>query len=69
MKLIKGQKIADKILANLKKRIKKEKLHPGLAVILIGEDKASKIYVALKKKAARRIGISFFLFKCAYVEL
>jgi methylenetetrahydrofolate dehydrogenase (NADP+)/methenyltetrahydrofolate cyclohydrolase len=63
MKLIKGQKIADGILAVLKKKIKKEKLKPGLAVILVGEDKASKIYVALKKKAARKIGVEFSLFK------
>lgn len=63
MKLIKGRKIADGILADLRRKIKKEKLKPGLAVILVGEDKASQIYVALKKKAARKIGVNFFFFK------
>jgi methylenetetrahydrofolate dehydrogenase (NADP+)/methenyltetrahydrofolate cyclohydrolase len=63
MKLIKGRKIADGILADLKRKIKKEKLKPGLAVVLVGEDKASKLYVNLKKKAAQEIGINFYLFK------
>jgi methylenetetrahydrofolate dehydrogenase (NADP+) / methenyltetrahydrofolate cyclohydrolase len=63
MKLIKGRKIADGILADLKKRIKKEKLVPGLAVILVGENKASRIYVKLKEKAALKIGVNFSFFK------
>lgn len=63
MKLIKGRKIADKILSDLKKKIAKEKIKPGLAVILIGESEASKMYVNLKKKAARKIGVYFSMFK------
>lgn len=63
MKLLRGKKIADKILKDLKSKIKKEKLKPALAVVLVGEDKASQIYVNLKKKAARKIGVEFYLFK------
>jgi len=63
MKLLEGKRISEKILKNLKNRIKKEKLKPALAVILIGDDKASEIYVKLKKKAAERIGVAFKLFK------
>jgi len=67
MKLIKGKKIADGILRNIKREIKKEKLGIGLAVILVGEDEASKIYTRLKKKAAEKVGINFFEFRFANV--
>ena len=63
MKLLKGKAIADKILNNLKKRIKQEKLKPALVVLLIGENKASKIYVKLKKEAAKKIRMDFFVFR------
>ena len=63
MKLLKGKKISEKILKGLKIRIKKEKTKPGLAVILIGKNPASDIYVRLKEKAARRVGIKFFLYR------
>jgi len=63
MKLLEGGKISDKILKNIQKKIKSENLNPGLAVVLIGENEASKIYVNLKKKAAEKIGIKFYLSK------
>lgn len=63
MKLLKGKEIADKILENIKQKIEKEKLDVGLAVILVGKNKASDIYVRLKKEAAEKIGINFYLFK------
>ncbi len=63
MKLLQGKKIADRILGDLKKKISAQKNKPGLAVILVGNDKASQLYVKLKKKAAERIGIKFQLFR------
>jgi methylenetetrahydrofolate dehydrogenase (NADP+)/methenyltetrahydrofolate cyclohydrolase len=63
MKLLKGKKIADAILKKIKGEIKKASLRPTLAVILIGDDKASHLYVKLKKRAAEKIGIKFQLFK------
>ena len=57
MKIINGRKIADKILFNLKKKIKEKKTKPCLAIILIGHDPASEIYVSLKEKTAQKIGI------------
>ncbi|MFA6383473.1 MAG: bifunctional 5,10-methylenetetrahydrofolate dehydrogenase/5,10-methenyltetrahydrofolate cyclohydrolase [Parcubacteria group bacterium] len=63
MRLLKGKKIAGKTLNDLKKALQKQKLKPGLAVILVGENKASKVYVGLKKKAAKAVGINFYLFK------
>lgn len=61
MKLLKGKKIADEILKKIKGEIKKSSLQPALAVILIGNDKASHLYVNLKRKAAQKIGIKFQL--------
>lgn len=63
MILLKGKKISDKILEDLKIRIRKEKLKPGLAVVLVGKNPASEIYVRLKKKAAGKVGIIFHLYR------
>ena len=57
MKLFNGKKAAQKILTDLAARIKKEKLKPVLAVIMVGENEASKVYLKLKKEAAKKIGI------------
>ncbi len=63
MKLLEGQKIADKILAKVAKNLKKAEKKAFLAVILVGDDEASKIYTNLKGKAAKRIGMNFKLFR------
>ncbi len=63
MKLLEGKKISEKILANLKKKISIKKTKPELAVILVGEDRASETYVFLKEKAAKKIGMVFHKFK------
>jgi len=64
MQLINGKGIADNILSKLKSDIDKSGSIPGLAVVLVGDDKASHIYVELKEKAAQEVGIKFekFLF-------
>ena len=41
-------------------RLKQRGVEPGLAVVLVGEDPASKIYVRNKKKAAEKAGINSF---------
>lgn len=63
MQLIKGREIADNILNNIKSEIENAETKPTLAVILIGKDEASRIYVGLKEKAAREIGFNFLLYK------
>lgn len=60
MKLLLGKPVADEILNRLKGDISLSEQKPGLAVILIGSDKASKIYVDLKEKKAKEIGMNFF---------
>lgn len=67
-KILDGKKIASKI----KDELRSEVLHlqekgviPGLAVILVGDDAASKIYVKNKKKACEEIGINSQVFEMA----
>ena len=60
--IIDGKKTAAKLREELKKKIIDLKsnfnLVPGLTVILIGEDPASKIYVKNKEKFAKEVGIN-----------
>lgn len=44
--------------------IEKQKNKPGLAAILVGDDPASFVYVNLKEKACREIGINFHKYLC-----
>ncbi len=52
-----GKRLRDKILSNLKSKIEDFTKKPVLAVILVGDDPASRIYVNNKKKTAENIGI------------
>ena len=56
-KLIEGKIVAQKILKNLSEEILYLEKKPSLAVIIVGEDSASKIYVNLKRKKAQELGI------------
>lgn len=58
-KIIDGKEIAKKIRGELAKKVKNEKLNPNLAVILCGDDEASKVYVRQKSKACEDVGIEF----------
>jgi len=62
MKLLYGKPIADKILDRLKNDIAMQEEKPGLAVILVGDNEASQMYVSLKEKTADKIGMVFFRF-------
>jgi methylenetetrahydrofolate dehydrogenase (NADP+)/methenyltetrahydrofolate cyclohydrolase len=54
--IIDGKKIAQEIRDEIKNKIKDFKQKPGLAVVLVGEDEASKIYVKNKEKDCQEIG-------------
>ena len=60
--IIDGKKTAAELREELKKKIIKLKSSlnavPGLTVILVGEDPASKIYVKNKEKFAKEVGIN-----------
>ena len=60
--LIDGKALAKKIRDNLKiecEELKKQGTLPKLAVILVGDDSASKVYVRNKNKACEDVGIEF----------
>ncbi len=61
--LIDGKKVAESIRGSLKEEIaalKSKGITPGLAVVLVGENPASKKYVASKEKTCGDIGINSF---------
>lgn len=56
--ILEGSLLATAIREKAKDRIDADATHPpGLAVILVGDDAASEIYVGLKEQAARDVGI------------
>lgn len=60
--IIDGKELAKRIRENLKKEceeLKKEGIIPKFAVILVGDNPASKVYVRNKSKAAEETGIIF----------
>ena len=57
--IIKGKELAQKIRLELKEEVAKLKVKPKLAVIMVGNDKASEVYVRNKSKACDEIGIGF----------
>lgn len=62
MELIDGKELAKKIRANLKTEVdelRKQGITPKLAVIMVGDDKASSVYVRNKSRACNEIGIEF----------
>ena len=63
--IVAGKTIANEMLADLQLRV--ERLAAGggkaaLAVVLVGDDKPSQIYIRKKSEAARQIGVAFFDF-------
>ncbi|HKW94170.1 MAG TPA: bifunctional methylenetetrahydrofolate dehydrogenase/methenyltetrahydrofolate cyclohydrolase FolD [Methylomirabilota bacterium] len=77
MLVLSGKEVAAKVLAGVKTAVADLREHtgaqPALAVILVGEDPASQIYVRNKKRAADEVGIGTrdFLFPqgCSQAEL
>ena len=60
--IIDGKGLAKKIRENLKKdveELKKQGINPKFAVILVGDNPASKIYIKNKNKACNEIGIQY----------
>lgn len=60
--IIDGKELAKKIRANLKiecEELNKEGIKSKLAVIMVGDDPASKVYVRNKSKACEEVGIEY----------
>lgn len=62
MKLLDGKKLSEKILANLKKEVRKSNLKLRLAVVQVGENSVSQIFINQKKKACKLVGVDFKLY-------
>jgi len=64
--IIDGKAVAKNLRAKIKNKVSKIKekgIVPGLAVVLVGEDPASQIYVNNKAKACQECGIKSEVFK------
>ncbi|MEI6534564.1 MAG: bifunctional 5,10-methylenetetrahydrofolate dehydrogenase/5,10-methenyltetrahydrofolate cyclohydrolase, partial [Verrucomicrobiaceae bacterium] len=60
MQLIKGNEVAEKVIAECKREIvdlADRGKRPGLAVVLVGDDPASRAYVRSKDKKCRELGL------------
>ncbi len=62
--IIDGKKIAEKIISEIKNKVITNQSEgitpPGLAVIQVGEDPASNVYVRNKRKACEEVGMKSF---------
>ena len=63
MKIIDGKAIAAELRAALKEKIENMERKPGLAVVIVGEDPASRIYVRNKIKACGELGIRSYSYE------
>ncbi len=61
--ILDGRALASQILRQVRQEIVKNQLKPALAVILVGDDPASKTYVSLKQKACFKCGVEFYLYQ------
>lgn len=60
--IIDGKELSKKIRGQVKEEVEnlnKKGIHPKLAVIMVGEDPASKVYVRNKSKACNEAGIEY----------
>lgn len=55
--ILDGKKVSEKILANVSDIVSKMEIKPHLAVVLVGNNPASCLYVKNKQKAAEKVGI------------
>ncbi len=54
--------VAYRVLSAVTSRVAQGKSRPGLAVVLIGEDPASQVYVRNKRRTSEKAGIRSFMF-------
>ncbi len=63
MNIIDGKAISNEIQENIREEVELLDKKPGLAVILVGEDSASKVYVNNKEKMCKKLGINSFVYR------
>ena len=57
MQIIDGKAVAAKLRGEIKQQVAKLGSQPGLAVVLVGNDPASEVYVRNKLKACEEVGM------------
>ena len=62
MKCIDGKSVAQQLRLQLKEKIDREEEQPGLAVVIVGDDPASQVYVRNKIKACKDLGIQSYCY-------
>ncbi|MCR4314094.1 MAG: bifunctional methylenetetrahydrofolate dehydrogenase/methenyltetrahydrofolate cyclohydrolase, partial [Candidatus Uhrbacteria bacterium] len=60
-RLLNGKQLAARIREKIKTRVAALPFQPGLAVLLVGDNPASHLYVSLKRQACEEAGIRFEL--------
>ncbi len=67
MPIIDGKKISIQLFSEIRHEVEilktRDNLNPGLAVVIIGDDPASQIYVNAKVKRAKELGINSFKYE------
>lgn len=67
MNIIDGRKLAekikDKIALEVFEAVKNGEVHPSLAIILVGNRPDSQLYVKLKEREAKKLGIDTYLYE------
>lgn len=63
MKIIDGKALAAELRSQLKEEIEKKGMEVGLAVVIVGDNPASRIYVKNKIKACGEVGIRSFSYE------
>lgn len=72
MQIINGRILAEKIKDGIIKEIAGDKkglelincARPNLAIVLVGHNKESELYVSLKEREAKKVGIDTHLYRC-----
>jgi len=63
MKIVDGKGLAASFRQQLKEKIETLSIRPGLAVVIVGSDPASQVYVRNKVKACHEVGVLSFVYE------
>jgi methylenetetrahydrofolate dehydrogenase (NADP+)/methenyltetrahydrofolate cyclohydrolase len=63
MKIIDGKALSMRLRQEMKEKIQSMPICPGLAVVIVGSDPASQIYVRNKVKACNEVGVQSFVYE------
>lgn len=62
-KIIDGKLVSQSVRDRIKAEVEKMETKPGLAVIIVGEDPASKVYVRNKKRGCEEVGFNSWVYE------